>query len=373
MSERDTKDEKPRYPSDLKKGEVNPYIPKYIASKPWYQGDIPKTDENDYLSHQRKNPEEIVDYSISKAGEGINDEFEQHGSVLVKKNEDYESKRDRWYGYDMKAWDDVLNNWENIKNKKRKLEPKGTVSDSDDTDYELELVELNLSRKDLRSNIKEDPLEKTIRDRQDVPSYIQNITSDPNNKIRIEYDPKSRLTKNLSKGFVNDQQQFVRQLTGEARKLNELQKFAWDIDEQDQKEHQVNKLNQTFTANDENEEANVNLDLNLEASPTLMMLKAKKHAEEQKKQVDIRKGALLSKYGANTNATPDISKLQQTEYRLKSELDLAKVDKNGLIRSRYPEDRIGMNHETIYGSYYEDGHWGYLCCKQTNKNAYCNK
>lgn len=367
--EKDT-DDKPRYPSDLKKGEVNPYIPKYIASKPWYQGDLPQKDEDDYLAHQRKNPEEIVDHSISKTGEGINDAFEKHGDVLVKMNEDYESKRDRWYGYDMKAWDDVLNNWETIKHKKRKLETKSKGSDSDDTDYELELVELNLARKDLQSGIREDPLEKSIRDRQDVPSYIQNITSDPSNKIRIEYDPKSRLTKNLSKGFINDQQQFVRQLSGEARKLNELQKFAWDIEDQDQKQQQINKLSQSFTANDE-EEKTVNLDLNLEANPTLMMLRAKKHVEEQRNQEKLRKETLLSIYGAESAS--DVSKLVQTEFRLKSEMEQANVDRNGMIRSRFPEDRYGMNHESVYGSYYSNGRWGYSCCKQINKSSYCTK
>ena len=53
-------------------------------------------------------------------------------------------------------------------------------------------------------------MEKMLRDRQDIPAYIYNITSNPNNKIRIEYDPKSRLAKRLSKGFLNKRNQFVK-------------------------------------------------------------------------------------------------------------------------------------------------------------------
>ncbi|KAK6461382.1 pre-mRNA splicing factor affecting 3 splice site choice [Scheffersomyces coipomensis] len=352
---------KPRYRSDLKPGDINPYIPKYISEKPWYQetssteSDLKKQkldhqDEvevnedqqqpkEDYLSHQRKNKDVIVDYSLPTSGSGINDEFIVQNNVYIKKIDDndndnnnnnntntttdknndrniYDIKRDRWYGYNNKEWDKIFQNWEKIKQKSKKIkrkisnQNKDDESDSvssDDTDYELELIELNLQRKDISTNNKQNHLEKMIRDREDIPSYIYNISSDPNNKIRIDYDPKSRLAKNLEKGFLNDKNQFVKKLNGEGKDLIDLQKFAWEIDQNDlkdkQKQQLINKLS-TEATNDYNDDDNItetNLDFSLEASPTLMMLKAKEKQEENKRVQLLKKKALLDKYGSSSN------------------------------------------------------------------------
>lgn len=278
----------PKNPSDFK-GEANPYIPKFISTTPWYSTtskdkdgkDVKDEDKNDYLKHQRKDPNVVVDYSVAQAGGGISDEIVESGKSVVKNKVDYDSKRDRWFGYLNEEWDKVLQNWEKLKantQKRRKL-TETVELDSDDTDYELELVEMNLSRDDIRTNTKEDPLEKMMRDRQDVPSYIYNITSDPNNKIRVEYDPKSRLSKDTTKGFLNDDQQFVKKLSTEGQNLTELQKFAWEIDQKEQKERQKESLAKSLEAG-EYVAPQVNLDLSVEASPTLMMMKQRKHREE---------------------------------------------------------------------------------------------
>ncbi|ODV79337.1 uncharacterized protein CANTADRAFT_6475 [Suhomyces tanzawaensis NRRL Y-17324] len=355
-------DDRPQHPSELKKGEVNPYIPKYIAAKPWYQGGT--TDkEDDYLAHQRKNPEEIIDYSEAKAGQGIQDEFDGNGEVRVKKNEDYVSKRDRWYGYELKQWESVLANWEDMNRKRRKKQQQkgGESYDSDDTDYELELVELGLDRKDLRTSIKEDPLEQTIRDRQDVPSYIYNITSNPGNKIRIEYDPKSRLAKDLTKGFLNDDTEFVRKQADDGISLTEVQRFAWEEDNKKKKQARAD-----VGGGDEVPEANP--DFNVEASPTLMMLKAKQHKDNLLMEASLKKQALKDKYGI-ANA-PERSLVKEIGI---DQTPISDNDHNGLKRTIYAEDKYDLNHTAVFGSYYEDGKWGYKCCRQTIRNVFCNK
>ena len=82
-------------------------------------------------------------------------------------------------------------------------------------------------------------MEKMLRDRQDIPAYIYNITSNPNNKIRIEYDPKSRLAKDSAKGFLNKRNQFVKKLTGDGDELMKLQKMAQELDNEHEKDRKL--------------------------------------------------------------------------------------------------------------------------------------
>ncbi|KAI3402831.2 SLU7 [Candida oxycetoniae] len=252
--------------NNSKPNELNPYIPKYIISKPWYQGKSGSADE-DYLSHQRKTGE-IIDHSLPQTGQGIKDDFD--GSVRKEtQDENYDAKRDRWYGFSTEEW---LEQVKRQRQKEREGEGEEGIrdrnDDSDDTDYELELQELELERAQVIKNIKEDPMEKMLRDRQDVPVYIQNITSRRDGKIRIDYDPKSRLAKDLTKGFFNDRKQFVKKLEGKAQELKNLQSFAWE----------------TKQGEEEN--------LGFEANPTLVMMKAKQTAEQnaiakRKKIIDM--------------------------------------------------------------------------------------
>ncbi|RLV94917.1 Pre-mRNA-splicing factor SLU7 [Spathaspora sp. JA1] len=278
----------------------NQYIPKYITSKPWYQGSSNEEDSTDYLSHHRKN-NEIIDHSIPQTGQGIKD------SDVRIQDEAYDSKRDRWYGYTSEEWLARLENWTSKEDKEE------TQKKEDEPDYELELIELDLFENDLL-NIKQHPLEKLIRDRNDIPGYIHNITSNPDNKIRLEFDPKSRTLKDPNSGFINDQNQFVKKLTGQGKQLTELQRFAGEFDQ----------------------DSNDKLDLNnsIEASPTLMMMKLKQQ-EAKRRKLEVNR------------------------------------DKNGLIKSRYSEDVHVLNHTAVYGSYYESGKWGYACCKLTDPNSVC--
>lgn len=40
-------------------------------------------------------------------------------------------------------------------------------------------------------------------------------------------------------------------------------------------------------------------------------------------------------------------------------------------RSRYEEDVFINNHTSVWGSWWQDGTWGYGCCHSTVKNSYC--
>lgn len=363
-----SQEHKPEYDSSGK--EVNPYIPKFISTVPWYHNKL-NDEKSDYLSHQRSNiTDEAKDHSIPQPGSGINDEFEREGETEIKKVDDYDSKRDRWHGYDALEWDKIAQNWDKIKKKKQKTKGTNLDEDSDDTDYELELIELGLDLKDIKNNLREDPLEKTIRDRQDVPAYILNITS----SNKIHYDPKSRLAKDPSKGFINDKNQFVKKLTGEAKRLDSLQNFAWEQNRQQEELKHRKAFEQKLTGKNQltndPEEYQVDLNLNMEANPTAMMLQARHQQGQQKVSYEQKKSDLLGRYGGGEFLNKPQELVNVTELTKKDETSLNK-DKNGLRKTIYPEDNYFMNHQSVWGSYYLDGKWGYGCCKQTTQNSRC--
>ena len=39
--------------------------------------------------------------------------------------------------------------------------------------------------------------------------------------------------------------------------------------------------------------------------------------------------------------------------------------------SQYAENVLINNHTSVWGSWWKDFHWGYLCCHSTVKNSYC--
>lgn len=285
--------------------QVNPFIPKFISKTPWYRKkDLDNSAApDDYLAHQRINSEqEPVDHSLPQAGRGINDEFEKTAdSSSIKKFSDWDSKRDRWHGYDADDWNKTMSDWSS---KKQKLDKSIDIAnDSDDTDYELEAIELGLTLGDFKSNVREDPHEQTIRDRGDVPSYILGISATSD---KISYDPKSRVTVDPAKGILNDKNQFVRHLTGDAKDLEDVQKFAWeqnreyeDLKQKELLQEQLSKKMTDPSARLEEIEVPVNLGLSLEASPTLMMLKAKDMKDKQKTIAQEKRMALLEMYGGH--------------------------------------------------------------------------
>lgn len=342
--------------------EINPYIPKYIANVPWYQRRDKNEQEQaqDYLSHQRLEPEaEPIDHSIARAGEGIEDKFVEGAESQVKSYQDWDSKRDRWYGYNSEEWDRLVKNWDKVKRRKTAT-PEHQESD-DESEYELELMELGLSKQDIVKNLKEDPLEKTIRDRQDVPAYIMSI----NSSNKISYDPKSRIAVDPQRGYLNDRNQFVRYLSGEASDLEQVQKFAWEQNREYEVEKQKEKLRHNVL---DSNDIPANLDISLEASPTLMMLQNKR-AQESKHQLNSqRKKQLLTKYGGDEflGNGPQAAEI-------KTRVAGNAKDPNGLKRSCFSEDVYPLDHTSVWGSYYHDGQWGYRCCKQLAKNDYCTR
>lgn len=261
----------------------NIHIPRYIKNQPWFYKDASTTkdegEEDDYLIHHRQSKKggdlDIDNNSEPKVGSGIKDEFEtvtftqkrkgtyaqclncgsanhnrkdclerpkkshktgtkEEAIISVRKDShaqlNWDARKDRWYGYSGKEYDNVIKSWQ--EKRKKEENSKRAILESEqellwDTDEEVELTKLGLY-KDSVGTLKQDDFKNSqlqrasVRLREDRAAYLNDV-----NSSEIKYDPKSRLYKSDSLGSTDEKSRmFRRHLTGEAQELNELNKFS---------------------------------------------------------------------------------------------------------------------------------------------------
>lgn len=95
--------------------------------------------------------------------------------------------------------------------------------------------------------------------------------------------------------------------------------------------------------------------------------------------VNQHKNAVLDKYGGeeHLNAPPkELLMVQNEEYVEYTETGAVKESKISIQsseskKSKYPEDVYPGNHTSVWGSWWNDGKWGYACCHAQLKASYC--
>ncbi|KAJ1654388.1 mRNA splicing protein [Dispira simplex] len=291
---------------------------------------------------------------------------------------DYESKRDRWNGYDPAQHSELLKEWELVEEqrKKRKAEEldqalrKGTHvqddsataqklkkaavgDDSDDSDLDDERYAEGSDMPGQKVDTKSRTTVRNLRIREDTAKYLRNL--DPNSAY---YDPKTRsMRDNPYKGsdpnsvaFAGDN--FVR-YSGEASQLAQLQLFAWEANQRG------------------------NSDVHLQANPTQGELLHREYKEKKEQLKNTTKDSIISKYGGEVHlkAPPNELLLAQSEHYVEYSRSgkVIRGQERASIKSKYEEDVFPLNHKSVWGSYWEDGKWGYHCCKATFRNAYCTQ
>lgn len=298
-----TKDEK----KNTKTKDVNEHIPNYIKNLPWYYQDIDKNSKNnskeqDYLRHhrQRRNDKtiDIDNNDQAKIGTGIKDEFEVivenkettiDGTIKRRKDEkDWDARKDRWYGYSGKEYEEVLKKWE----KSREDLNNTTEECAYDTDEEIEMMKLGLTPKDLEQTIKG----SSVRLREDKAAYLKDIYSSTTN-----YDPKSRLYKSDDLGSIDEHSNmFLRHLTGEGKELNDLNKFARENAKESGIRDELvdaDKVNHVLVANPTKLEV-------LRKQKELDSLKLTEEQNRQEQRKLKRKAKLLKKKAKKPKGTP---------------------------------------------------------------------
>ncbi|CAK0837798.1 unnamed protein product [Prorocentrum cordatum] len=329
---------------------------------------------------------------------------------------DYDGKRDRWNGFQADDYKEVIDEWEKVEAERRKVKAAqmeeraklkerlkaqkkdlkkkrkqrrrqlrrmaegrdtdtgdsdtGTgdsdMNDSDtdsDTDSDSDASDdedLGEKMKDFdkttaTTGTKDDKLRTTTRNlriREDTAKYLLNL--DVNSAF---YDPKSRAMRDDPLKHLKDEEKgafrgdnFLRS-SGDSKALTELTVFAWDSYKHGEKVHDL-------------------------AMPTQALKMFQVYKQRAKDLKDTQQKELLDKYGGeqHLNAPTELIFAQNDNYvEYSRDGRVLKGRERALVKSKYEEDTLVGNHSSIWGSWYDSvsGRWGFACCHQTMKNAYC--
>ncbi|KAI9181289.1 hypothetical protein LWI29_026115 [Acer saccharum] len=389
--------------------EINPHIPQYMSSAPWYLNS-----EKPSLKHQRKwksDPNytkswydrgaKIFQADKYRKGACLNCGAMTHdakscverprrvGARWTNKSIapdekiesfelDYDGKRDRWNGYDTSTYARVVERYEAQDEARRKylkeqqlkkLEEKninqieeGEISDDgDDDEDDLRVDEAKVDESKQMDFAKVEKRVRTtgggstgtvrnLRIREDTAKYLLNL--DVNS---AHYDPKTRSMREdplpdadpNEKFYIGDNQY---RNSGQALEFKDLNIHSLEAFDKGQ-------------------------DIHMQAAPSQAELLYKNYKVIKENLKSRTKDTIMEKYGnaATEEELPRELLLGQSERQV--EYDRAgriiKGQETALPKSKYDEDIFINNHTTVWGSWWKDHQWGYKCCRQAIRNSYC--
>lgn len=274
------------------KGNPNAKIPKFISDAPWYGKEptrellpeshgiedqfvtVSERPKKKSLFKQRKN----VCANCGMAGHQKPDCLERprkgkgnvvvkSGPIQVKNLTDWDSKRDRWHGYDAAAEvDNQILSWAE-KERKRKGDESMMLKIQEELEEQmdeemLEMIDLGLiegpENRKIHIDIYTEKAEKLpVRSMEDKPAYLLSLSGKPEER------------KEAQKKYLNDPGMF-------SKGKSEYAKMS------------------AFAKKNDNEG---DLSINPEASPTAAALAMKKFTEKGEKERAEKRRKILEKYG----------------------------------------------------------------------------
>lgn len=364
--------------------EENVYIPSFISKRPFYAGEGDDS-SNDYLEHQRLTQQKKDDLSTAKwydrgkkAGPAATKyrkgACENCGAMTHKATDclqrprakgakwtgkdiqadeliqdvqmGWDAKRDRWNGYDTREYKHVVeryNQMEDLRNQLSESMKEDAEEDGkDDGDKYAEEVDMGKHQSTAT---------RQLRIREDTAKYLLNLDLES-----AKYDPKTRTM--VDAGATVDkaaqlyaEEGFLR-ASGDAAEFDKATKYAWEAQEKsgDTSQH-------------------------LQANPTAGEFYRKKENEEAEKKKTERVKALQEKYGGGEHTMPaslkDIAVTESEAFVEYDEAGLIKGAPRATAKSKYAEDIFINNHHSVWGSWWSNFKWGYVCCHSFMKNSYC--
>ncbi|KAG7200868.1 hypothetical protein KM043_003231 [Ampulex compressa] len=368
--------------------DINPHIPQYISATPWYFGAQGPT-----LKHQRPQPEKQKQFSgidewykrgvdASKtAAKYRKGACENCGAMTHKRKEcmerprkvgakftnsniapdefsqpelsvDYDGKRDRWAGYDPAEHRAIVEEYQKIEEAKRQMRveklnaEENDEQDSDkDEDKYVDEVDMPGTKVDSKQRI----TVRNLRIREDTAKYLRNL--DPNSAY---YDPKTRSMRDNpyvgTEREVDYKGENFARFSGDTQQHANAQLFAWEAHER-------------------------GVDVHLLAEPTKLELLKQEYDKKRDELKDKARDSIINRYGGekHLDAPPASLLLAQTEEYVEYSRygKIIKGQDRHVIRSKYEEDVYPNNHTSVWGSYWQEGQWGYRCCHSFVKNSYC--
>lgn len=398
--------------------DINPHIPQYISSVPWYID----PSKRPTLKHQRPQEERQKEFTYlgewykrgvqeaavpTKYREGAcqncgamthkkKDCFERPRKVGAKFTGtniapdehsqpqlmfDYDGKRDRWNGYNPEEHMKIVEEYSKVDLAKRTLKAQKLQEEL----ASGKLVEqVNSSKKhwgedDLNSQTERDHNSED----EDEDKYADDIDMPGQN-----FDSKRRITvRNLR--IREDIAKYLRNLDPNsayydpktrAMRENPYANAGTNPDEVSYAgDNFVRYSGATISMAQTQlfawEAYEKGSEVHLQADPTKLEVLYKSFKVKKEDFKEQQKETILDKYGGeeHLNAPPAELLLAQTEDYVEYSRHgtVIKGQEKAIARSKYEEDVLINNHTSIWGSYWKDFRWGYSCCHSFVKFSYC--
>ncbi|KAI5741734.1 hypothetical protein M8J76_016647 [Diaphorina citri] len=356
--------------------DINPHIPQYISSAPWYFGSKGPTLQHQRIQPDQEKPRASLDEwykrgvdTTSQAKKFRKGACENCGAMTHKKKDclerprkvlakysnaqiacdefvqpkliqDYDSKRDRWAGYDPSNHKAIVEHYQKIEEAKRelradKLDAGEGDEDKDDLEEDEDKYVDEVDMPGTKVDSKQRITVRNLRIREDTAKYLRNL--DPNSAY---YDPKTRsMRDNPYETVANPEEKHAT-----------AQLFAWEAYEK-------------------------GVDVHVLAEPTKLELLKKEYEEKKEEFKKEVSSSVIDKYGGaeHLQAPPKALLLAQTEDYVEYSRygKVIKGQEKVVVKSRYEEDVYPNNHTSVWGSWWHNGVWGYKCCHSFIKNSYC--
>jgi pre-mRNA-processing factor SLU7 len=394
---------------------INPHIPQFMASAPWYLNNDhpslkhqrnwkggPQGDDKGWydrgakvfqatkyrkgacencgsMSHKTK---DCMERPRSKGAKFTNKNIAADEKVQDVNLVSFDAKRDRWNGYSADEWTKQAENFDKMAEmraevrRKELLEQKFNggkdATDGDAAaeaaaaaDEEDKIVEDGVEEEDKVVEEEEAgfaKIEKRVRASGAATGTVRNL------RIR-EDTAKYLLNLDVESAHYDPKSRSMREDPNPEKDPSE-KTFAGD-----------NFIRQSGAASDGFKTLNLfsvtayekGQDTHLQATPSQAEAAYKAFQMKKASLQGQTKSALLDKYGSAAEApTEEVLALRGTEAYV--EYDAAgRVIRGQEVkaRSRYEEDVYPGNHTSVWGSWWKDGVWGYACCCSAIKGSYC--